>query len=83
MIERAFKCNLCKDKMEYNLLIGLYYEYNGWIEKNPLDCENHICNKCLSSLHKIKLKLLNDAKDVTKEIKMGMFALDRFPNISD
>lgn len=50
MIERTYKCNLCRDRKEPNELIGLHHEWDKWVEKESVGCENHICFSCLQAL---------------------------------
>lgn len=45
MIERIYRCNLCKDSYSSEKLYGLYWRENGWEEKATNQCENHICKK--------------------------------------
>jgi hypothetical protein len=47
MIERKYKCNLCREPFAAEELHGLHWTHKGWVKKPTLDCENHICNRCL------------------------------------
>jgi hypothetical protein len=54
MIERTFRCDLCRDSLRADdaELFGLYWNSHpkGWTEKAPRETEHHICATCLSSL---------------------------------
>lgn len=50
MIDRRFKCDLCRDQANPKKLVGLHWTPQGWEEKPPLECEHHLCKKCLASI---------------------------------
>lgn len=52
MIERTFKCNLCKDIRTPDHLHGIYFINDPtWIQfKGAWDCETHICFKCTKAI---------------------------------
>ena len=53
MIDRNYRCNLCRDAYPRDELIGLHWKdwpAKGWIEKPASQVENHLCVQCLSSL---------------------------------
>jgi len=56
-IERIYRCNLCRDRLEPDgdpakRPIGLYWVSfpKGWTEKPWRETETHVCVPCLSSL---------------------------------
>lgn len=57
MIERTYRCNLCREKCEPQELVGLHWNSfpKGWTEnQSPIAVENHICKACLSSLQALE-----------------------------
>ncbi|MDQ0082871.1 hypothetical protein J2W35_003230 [Variovorax boronicumulans] len=53
MIDRTYRCNLCRDKHERQDTVGLHWQdwpAKGWIEKPSQETENHLCMRCLSSI---------------------------------
>ncbi|MNO23668.1 hypothetical protein D3C76_134730 [compost metagenome] len=52
MIDRTYRCNLCREQHELRDMIGLHWSSwpKGWAEKPPRETENHLCMKCLSTL---------------------------------
>lgn len=56
MIERFYKCNLCRDQYSPADLIGLYWSQDGWIQKYATECENHICSRCAESIYQIYIR---------------------------
>jgi len=51
MIERTYKCDVCKDSFEPRRLVGLWFVMGDAIqEKPPTETERHICFRCLASL---------------------------------
>lgn len=52
MIDRTYRCDLCRDSYPANEMIGLHWQSwpKGWVEKPAREVENHICAPCLSTL---------------------------------
>lgn len=52
MIDRTYRCNLCRDAVDHNAMIGLYWTGQGkCIESRPpTTVEHHICLACISQL---------------------------------
>jgi len=57
MIEKTYKCNLCRDAKPIEKMIGLYWASSAWIEKDPRLTENHICVGCLRNVVEIDNKI--------------------------
>lgn len=59
MIDKTFRCDLCKDARPVfgsgsSMLVGIYWNGDGWVEKPRHEVEHHICCKCLSSLQRFE-----------------------------
>jgi hypothetical protein len=54
MIERTYKCNLCRDKIEHQGVsfkgFGLHYAQRNFVEAEWRPSENHICHNCVTSI---------------------------------
>lgn len=54
MIDRTYKCDLCRDRSQDNQLVGLFWGAGNRIEiRASHDVEHHICQKCLAGLAEI------------------------------
>ena len=60
MIDKTYRCDLCKASAPTDLLdaflIGIYWSdhpVHGWIQKPATQCEHHICTTCLISLQTV------------------------------
>lgn len=56
MIERTYKCDLCRDTHQPEELFGLHYSdvKKGWINATPMSVEHHLCARCISSIQKME-----------------------------
>lgn len=64
MIERIYKCDLCRDKEEPEALIGLKWggRDDVLMAFSSRSTEHHICLRCLYSLQPIAAKLVKDGR---------------------
>lgn len=67
MIERTYRCNLCRDSHEQGDLIGIRWGntgsrttlgalIQGWAKDSPANTEHHLCESCMDSLVEIHAK---------------------------
>lgn len=66
MIVRKYQCNLCRADKDLERLTGLHwqgpYTGGGWVQANPKEVENHICDDCLRSVAAIAAKPQEQAR---------------------
>jgi hypothetical protein len=48
----TYRCNLCRESSSASGVVGIHFEGGGHsiVPKHAIECENHICKACLSSL---------------------------------
>jgi len=58
MIDKTYRCDLCRSKFEPEQLIGIYFtQPQGFERRDSRQTERHICRECLASAHAIAAEL--------------------------
>lgn len=53
MMERIYKCNVCREECEQRHLLGIYWDQKSWIQKAVQSVENHVCLACAKDIRNI------------------------------
>lgn len=66
MIDKTYRCNLCRDQRPLNHLTGLFWQptgehtsagrpIEGYVQVPPMDVENHLCLGCVVNIQAFKV----------------------------
>lgn len=54
MIERNYKCDVCRETKVACELFGLHWDGKNWKERNPIESETHVCHWCANDIVSIR-----------------------------
>jgi len=58
MIDKTYKCDLCRNKFDPDHLVGIYFTMpQGFEQRDARQTERHLCRECLASAHAIAAEL--------------------------
>ena len=54
MIDKTYRCDLCRDSFDIKELHGITWTGTGWAKVEAIRTEKHLCQRCLDNIGDIR-----------------------------